>query len=166
MTTYTYNVPSQLHAGHDAAGEGTQTRTFQWTGSDMVERHQPGKRDGDVYIRRRAPGDAADRCQGAEDAIHLRRLRAADAEAVFRVGEPSLTEQPAQEVDYYYDTNPLNGSYSAQAWGRLAAVTFAAGYSYQFSYNQAGQGDQAEAADAGPAEPAAGGVRGAIRVGQ
>ena len=50
-----------------------------------------------------------------------------------------LTEQPAQEVDYYYDTNPLNGSYSAQAWGRLAAVTFAAGYSYQYSYNQAGR---------------------------
>ena len=29
-------------------------------------------------------------------------------------------------VNYYYDTNPFNSSYSQNAWGRLTAVTFSA----------------------------------------
>ena len=53
-------------------------------------------------------------------------------------------EQTAQRVDYYYDSNPINGSYSQYAQGRLAAVTFTDestrfGVNYQYSYNQAGR---------------------------
>uniref|UniRef100_Q024R0 YD repeat protein n=1 Tax=Solibacter usitatus (strain Ellin6076) TaxID=234267 RepID=Q024R0_SOLUE len=53
-------------------------------------------------------------------------------------------EQTAQRVDYYYDSNPINGSYSQYAQGRLAAVTFTdesprLGVNYQYSYNQAGR---------------------------
>ena len=33
-----------------------------------------------------------------------------------------------QEVDYCYDTNPIDANYSAQAWGRMTAVKFANGY--------------------------------------
>ena len=35
-----------------------------------------------------------------------------------------MQEETGQRVDYYYDSNPLNGGYSQNAWGRLAAVTF------------------------------------------
>src|ERR1035438_10175166 len=49
-----------------------------------------------------------------------------------------------QRVDYSYDTNPLNGSYSQNAWGRLTAVQFqdentGDPYSYMYSYNAAGR---------------------------
>ena len=47
-------------------------------------------------------------------------------------------------LNYYYDSNPLDGPYSQNAWGRLAAVVFQgvmapSAFSYQYSYNQAGR---------------------------
>jgi RHS repeat-associated protein len=57
-----------------------------------------------------------------------------------------LQEQLEQRVDYHYDSNPLDGPYSQNAWGRVTAVEFRneiAGrpekFSYQYSYNQAGR---------------------------
>ena len=49
-----------------------------------------------------------------------------------------------QRVTYSYDTNPINGGYSQNAWGRLTAVQFADeyygnGFSYMYSYNKAGR---------------------------
>jgi hypothetical protein len=35
-----------------------------------------------------------------------------------------MQEQTQQRVDYSYDNNPLNGSYSQNAQGRLTAVQF------------------------------------------
>ena len=55
------------------------------------------------------------------------------------MGGAPLAEQVGQRVTYYYDSNPLDGSYSANAWGRLAAVGFAGNYSYMYSYNAAGR---------------------------
>src|ERR1017187_2963278 len=59
-----------------------------------------------------------------------------------------MQEQTQQRVDYSYDNNPLNGSYSQNAWGRLTAVQFhdentGGPFSYMYSYNQAGLGDGA-----------------------
>src|SRR5207245_1681246 len=53
-------------------------------------------------------------------------------------------EQMSQRVDYHYDTNPLDSTYSQNALGRLAAVEFrdannAFPYFYEYSYNQAGR---------------------------
>ena len=58
-------------------------------------------------------------------------------------------EQPAQDVNYYYDSNPFVGGFSQNAWGRLAAVTFnnvqdaswnyVPSMYYMYSYNQAGR---------------------------
>jgi RHS repeat-associated protein len=47
-------------------------------------------------------------------------------------------------VDYYYDTNPCDGNFSQNSWGRLTAVNFKVGAEnqgcvYQYSYNQAGR---------------------------
>ena len=47
-------------------------------------------------------------------------------------------------MTYTYDSNPLNGSYSQNAWGRLAAVQFkdennGMAMAYMYSYNQAGR---------------------------
>jgi hypothetical protein len=48
-------------------------------------------------------------------------------------------EQTKQRAQYYYDSHPLNGNYSQNAWGRLAAVEFAdedtgAPFAYSYSY--------------------------------
>jgi YD repeat-containing protein len=56
----------------------------------------------------------------------------------------SANPQLNQRVDYSYDSNPLNGSYSQNAWGRLTAVQFqdettGTPFSYMYSYNQAGR---------------------------
>ena len=139
VTSYTYNVLSQLTQVSMPRAEGTQTRTFQWSGSDMVSATNP--ENGTVTYQY----DGEHRVTQRIDAKGQKTLYSYDAygrltqKRYFAWVNQILTEQPAQEVDYYYDTNPLNGSYSAQAWGRLAAVTFAAGYSYQYSYNQAGR---------------------------
>ena len=58
-------------------------------------------------------------------------------------GSP-LTEQTLQRVDYSYDSNPLDRSYSRYVSGRLTAVQFRdeiAGrqFAYLYSYNQAGR---------------------------
>ncbi len=37
---------------------------------------------------------------------------------------PTLTEMVNQRVDYYYDSNPLQGGFTEYAAGRLAAVLF------------------------------------------
>jgi hypothetical protein len=55
-----------------------------------------------------------------------------------------LAEQASQRATYSYDSNPLNGSYSQNAWGRLTAVQFqdessGTPFSYMYSYNQAGR---------------------------
>ena len=55
-----------------------------------------------------------------------------------------LVEMDMQRVTYSYDSNPLNGSYSQNAWGRLTAVQFrdenlGTPFSYMYSYNQAGR---------------------------
>ena len=47
-------------------------------------------------------------------------------------------------MTYSYDSNPLNGGYSQNAWGRLTAVQFqdensGTPFSYMYSYNQAGR---------------------------
>lgn len=41
VTSYTYNVLSQLTQVSMPRTEGTQTRTFQWSGSDMVSATNP-----------------------------------------------------------------------------------------------------------------------------
>jgi len=55
-----------------------------------------------------------------------------------------LAEQTNQRVTYSYDSNPLDGTYSQNTWGRLAAVQFQDTVdnrvmSYQYSYNPAGR---------------------------
>ena len=53
-------------------------------------------------------------------------------------GSYQFQEQTSQRVDYHYDSNPLNGNYSQNAWGRLAAVKFAdedIGAPFAYSYS-------------------------------
>src|SRR5947209_1579001 len=53
-------------------------------------------------------------------------------------GSP-LTEQTNQRVTYYWDSNPLDSTYSQNTWGRLAAVGLNGPQAYMYSYNQAGR---------------------------
>ena len=52
-------------------------------------------------------------------------------------------QQTAQDVSYSYDTNPLDGSFTQNGWGRLTALSFNAYNSgtmaYLYSYNTAGR---------------------------
>jgi RHS repeat-associated protein len=139
VTNYTYTGLNQLWRVTMPRAEGTQTRTFSWSGFDLSSATNP--ENGTVTYQY----DSEHRVTQRTDAKGQQTLYSYDAygrltqKRYFAIVNQILREQPDQEVDYYYDTNPLDGGYSEQAWGRLTAVTFGNGYSYQYSYNQAGR---------------------------
>ncbi len=123
--------------------KGTQTRTFQWSGSDLVSATNPEngtvtyQYDGahHVTLRTDAKGQQTVYSYDAYGRLTQKRYIGLVSSGIGSV----LQEQTDQEVDYYYDTNPIDANYSAQAWGRMTAVKFANGYSYQYSYSQPGR---------------------------
>ena len=166
VTSYTYNALSQLTQVSMPRAEGTQTRTFQWSGSDMVSATNPEngtvtyQYDGEHRVTQRidAKGQKTLYSYDPYGRLTQKRYFAWVNQISHGAARPGggllLRHQPAQ-------------------WQLLGAGVGAAGggdvrgrvlVSIQLQSGRAG--DQAEAADAGPAEPAAGGIRGAVRVGQ
>src|SRR5258708_7689692 len=77
-------------------GNGTQTRSFQWTRIDMTGA-TPRERDGELYLRFAAPSVVPDGCQGAEDAVRLRRVWPPDDEAALQRRRGG-TNEPAGDL--------------------------------------------------------------------
>ena len=71
VTSYAYNFANQLRKVTMPRTEGTQTRTFQWSGSDLVSATNPENGTVTYQYRRRAPCDAANGRQGSADRLHL-----------------------------------------------------------------------------------------------
>src|SRR4051812_10559928 len=73
----------ELHLRHAGESDGSEYAAEQRNanadvrvyGSGPDERDESGERDGDLAVRRVAPGDEADGRQGAGDAVHVRRVR-------------------------------------------------------------------------------------------
>jgi RHS repeat-associated protein len=151
-TYYTYNGANQLTQVSMPRSNGTQTRTFQWSGTDLVSATNPEngtvtyQYDGYHHVKLRTDA-IGQQTQYFYDAYN--RLTEVHHYAYFYpCGTPSptcppyLVDQPDQTVYYYYDSNPLDPGYSQNAWGRLAAVQFhpsGVAFAYQYSYNQAGR---------------------------
>jgi YD repeat-containing protein len=144
VISYVYNFANQLRRVTMPRNEGTQTRTFQWSGSDLVSATNPEngtvtyQYDGahHVTLRTDAKGQQTVYTYDAYGRLTKKQYWAWGSTYG---GTQVLQEQADQEVDYFYDTNPIDANYSAQAWGRMTAVKFANGYSYQYSYSQPGR---------------------------
>src|ERR1035441_8757178 len=126
ITNYTYDALGRLVGVSMPRDNGTQTRTFAYTGSDMTSATNP--ENGTVtYVY-----DNAHHVTSRTDATG--RQTQYDHDSYGRVTEIryylwSGWEDSAQRVDYYYD----GASYGPRGWpgqngqGRLTAVTFAGG---------------------------------------
>src|ERR1019366_1368285 len=109
---------------------GTQTRTFVYTGNDLTSATNP--ENGTVTYQYDGAHHVTKRTDAKGQETHYTydaygRLTEVQHWAVS--WDPGtltyhMQEQGAQRVDYSYDSNPLNGSYSQNAWGRLAAVQY------------------------------------------
>jgi YD repeat-containing protein len=143
ITNYTYNALGQMTQVSMPRSNGTQTRTFNYSGTDLISATNP--ENGTVSYQY----DAGHRVTQRTDAKGQQTRYVYDAygrltQVQHWAGSP-LAEIGTQHVDYYYDSNPLNSSYSQNVSGRLAAVSFAneagagGSSSYMYSYNQAGR---------------------------
>ena len=156
VTSYSYDSVNRLIQVTMPRSNGTQIRTFAWNGTDLISATNPEngtvsyQYDGahHVTLRTDAKGQQT---QYTYDAYGRLTLAHHTPDVLNFSG--FLT--PSQDINYYYDTNPFVSTFSQNAWGRLAAVTFggssmiygntSASYTlalaptYMYSYNQAGR---------------------------
>jgi YD repeat-containing protein len=161
VTTYTYDALGHVISVSMPRSNGTQTRTFVYSGADLIPATNP--ENGTVTYQY----DAAHHVTTRTDALGQQTTYTYDSYGrltevqhwawvqhnVYGQGPyNSLDEQGAQRVYYTYDghatpsdVNPVDQSYPIHnPWGRLTAVQFSdestgGSYSYQYSYNQAGR---------------------------
>uniref|UniRef100_Q024R2 YD repeat protein n=1 Tax=Solibacter usitatus (strain Ellin6076) TaxID=234267 RepID=Q024R2_SOLUE len=149
-TTYTYDSADRLVQVSMPRSNGTQTRTFGYTGTDMTAVTNPEngtvtyQYDGSHHVTTRTDALGQQTRYTYDNYGRLTEVQHWATSWDPYTNSYQFQEQTAQRVDYYYDSNPINGSYSQYAQGRLAAVTFTDesprfGVNYQYSYNQAGR---------------------------
>ena len=147
VTNYTYNVTNQLLQVGMPRNGPTQTRTFVWGGTNMVSTTNPENGtvtytyDGAHHVTKRTDAKLQETSYTYDAYGRLTQVKHYAWVWVYVYGQPpyqQLQEQTAQEVNYAYDTNSLDGTFSQNTWGRLASVGFGH-FNYQYSYSQAGR---------------------------
>ena len=144
VTTYTYNAANQLSTVTMPRSNGTQTRSFQWTGSDMTSATNP--ENGTVTYTY----DSAHRVKTRIDAKGQKTQYTYDQygrKTMVQHFNSSQVEQISQKVTYIYgDYSWAPTDFSQNSWGRLASVQFAnetpgspEQFTYLYSYTIAGR---------------------------
>ena len=123
-TTYTYNVLNQLTQVSMPRSNGTQTRTFSWSGPNLVSATNP--ENGTVTYAYNTVNQVTTRTDALQNQTKYTYDSYGRQTKVqhFKWNGTQLQEQTNQEWDFYYDTNPFNFSFSTNTWGRVAAVGF------------------------------------------
>src|SRR5580704_6195732 len=142
-TSYTYNAVKQLLTVSMPRSSGTQTRSFQWTGSDMTSATNP--ENGTVTYTY----DGAHRVLSRTDAKGQKTQYSYDTygrKTMVKHYNSSQVEQTSQRVTYTYDVDWTGFSgYGGYPLGRLGAVQFSnetpgslEQFTYTYSYSQGG----------------------------
>ena len=147
VTTYTYTPLNQLASVSMPRSEGTQMRTFNWTGKDLMSTVNP--ENGTVSYTY----DSAHRVSTRIDAKGQKTAytydsysRPATRRYYLPDGNGGFVEQTDQLVQFYYDAYS-DYSLTQSLWGRLAEVAFGGGLGlsqgggmrYRYGYNAAGR---------------------------
>ena len=126
-TTYTYDMLNHLIKVSMPRPSGTQTRTFVYSGNDLVSTTNP--ENGTVAYTY----DTNHRMLTKTDAKGQQTVytydtygRTTEVQRYYKSGS-SLIEDTSQQVLYSFDNNPYDGTYSQFAAGRLAAIQYSGG---------------------------------------
>ena len=150
ITNYTYDALGHLTDVSMPRSTGTQSRHFVYTGPDLTSATNPEngtvtyQYDASHRVTRRTDAKGQETRYTYDAYGRLTQVQHWAVSWSTFTNSDQFQEQPKQRVDYYYDSNPLNPSYSQNAWGRLARVSSRdqnTGFSleYQYSYSQAGR---------------------------
>jgi RHS repeat-associated protein len=130
VTTYSYDVLGHLTGVSMPRPTGTQTRTFNYgnpPGAQLLSATNP--ENGTVSYTYNSYQKVATKTDAAGQQTQYSydgnaRLTQVRHYTLAAGGGSQLGEDTCQQVNYYYDTNPFDGSYSQNVIGRLAAVTY------------------------------------------
>ena len=117
-TNYTYNGANQLTQVSMPRGSITQTRTFTWSGSDLASATNPEngtvsyQYDGAHHVTQRTDAKGQ-QTQYSYDTYGRLTSTHHVAAAPNGHGGYNYYDDPLQQVNYYYDGNPFDGSYSS-----------------------------------------------------
>jgi RHS repeat-associated protein len=146
VTSYTYNGLNQLTNVSMPRSNGTQSRTFSYTGLDLTSATNP--ENGTVTYTYDNAHHMLTKTDAKQQQVHYNYDQYGRLTDVYRYAmiNGQLTEQPAQRVHYYYDSNPVESGFSSNANGRLAAVempdenaNYGRVFYYEYSYSQSGR---------------------------
>jgi RHS repeat-associated protein len=146
VTTYSYTVLNQLSQVQMTRNGVTQTRTFQYTGTDLTSSTNPEsgtvtyQYDALHHVTLRTDAKSQQTQYFYDTYGRLTGNHHLPTQIPNGYGGYNLVDNSGQDVNYYYDTNTFDTSFSQNAWGRLTATTFANNnFTYMYSYNQAGR---------------------------
>jgi YD repeat-containing protein len=148
-TYYTYNNANQLTQVSMPRAQYNQVRTFTWSGTDLASTTNPEngtvsyQYDGAHHVTLRTDAKGQQTQYSYDSYGRLIQTRH------YTSSNPS---SQTDQIDYQYDTNSIEPSYSSNSWGRLTAVSWGPpGYSwtmtdynhvtmwYEYNYNTAGR---------------------------
>jgi RHS repeat-associated protein len=120
-TNYSYNAANMLTQVSMPRGTATQVRTFNYDASFLLTSATNPETGTVSYVY-----DWARRLSLKTDAKGQKTEYLYDGHGrlttIQRYNAGSSTPDPNQTVNYYYDTNPFDGTFTQNAQGRLAAV--------------------------------------------
>ena len=129
VTTYTYDLWDNLHTVTMPRPTGTQTRTFTYSGPYLQSATNP--ENGTVSYTYNSNYKVATKtdAKGQQFAYSYDSYARLTGVQVYPQG-PNNPADPCQAVNYYYDTNPFDSSYSGTySSGRLTAIQYFGGSS-------------------------------------
>ncbi|MGH9960596.1 MAG: hypothetical protein ACREBC_26330, partial [Pyrinomonadaceae bacterium] len=129
-TNYTYNLHDPLTQVSMPRPTGTQTRTFNYDLATGRLTSATNPENGTVSYTYNSDGTIATKTDAKGDRqewSYDTYKRVTQTRRFVNFGFGQFGEDACQAVNYYYDTNPLDGSFTQNGWGRLTAAAWTGG---------------------------------------
>jgi len=125
ITTYGYDILGNVTSVSMTRGSNTQTRSFTYSGNYLLSATNP--ENGTVTYTYNGYNKVATRTDAKGQKVVYTYDAYARLTKVQRYPTANGSEDTCQQENYYYDSNPFDGTYSQNVLGRLAAVQYYGG---------------------------------------